>query len=60
MELVPLTSCGRVGDGRVERIEVRWIGGGTDIINNPPDALVLLVAKGGICQPLLPRAGRAP
>jgi enediyne biosynthesis protein E4 len=49
-----------LGDGRVERIEVHWIGGGADIIDDPPDALVLLIAEGGGCQPLVPRAGSAP
>ncbi|MCI0357654.1 MAG: CRTAC1 family protein [Planctomycetaceae bacterium] len=42
-----------LGEGRLTRIEVRWIGGQTDIIEDPPDAPLLLVTEGGHCQRLL-------
>jgi hypothetical protein len=38
----------------VTRIEVRWIGGGTDVIENPPEAAWLLIDEGGGAQTMWP------
>jgi hypothetical protein len=43
-----------LGEERVTRIEVRWIGGGTDVIENPPEAAWLLIDEGGGAQTMWP------
>ncbi len=44
-----------LGDARATRIEVHWIGGGIDIIDNPPETPVLMIDQGGACQELFSR-----
>ncbi|MGY8768426.1 MAG: CRTAC1 family protein [Pirellulales bacterium] len=36
-----------LGDKRADRIEVKWIGGGEDVITNIPDAPVIVIEEGG-------------
>ena len=41
-----------LGDAaKVSRIEVRWIGGEVEIIDDPPDSPFLLIREGGDCEP---------
>lgn len=37
---------------QADRIEVRWLGGAVEIIDNPPNAQVLLLIEGAGCMPL--------
>lgn len=37
---------------RIDRLEIRWPGGKTQIIENPPLATVLAITEGGTCEPL--------
>jgi hypothetical protein len=45
---------------KASRIEVQWLGGGVDVIDDPPGAPFVVIEEGGICQPFRQNSGQKP